>query len=111
MKRNLTIAAAAIIVVSCAKSEKSQPYDDEKAFFDAWIEINHPESVPTSLGAYLIEDNESQGEVHDPEEEPYVYVRYTVTDLEGNITSTNFEKVPSRWAYMTTPIISARRLG
>ena len=81
IKRNFTIAAAAIIVVSCAKSEKSQPYDDEKAFFDAWIEINHPESVSTSLGAYLIEDNESQGEVHDPEEEPYVYVRYTVTDL------------------------------
>ena len=93
IKRNFTIAAAAIIVVSCAKSEKSQPYDDEKAFFDAWIEINHPESVPTSLGAYLIEDNESQGEIYDPEEEPYVYVRYTVTDLEGNITSTNFEKV------------------
>lgn len=93
MKRNLTIAAIAIMAVSCAKSEKAEPYASEEVFFNAWMEVRHPDAVPTSLGAYILEDVESGGEVYDADKQPYVFVRYTVTDLEGSVTSTNVERI------------------
>lgn len=93
MKRNLTIAALAIIAVSCAKSEKVEPYADEELYFKAWVEINSPGAVPTSLGAFILDDEEGKGEAYNSEKYPYVYVRYTISDIEGNITSTNEKKI------------------
>lgn len=93
IKRNLTIATAALIALSCAKSEKSEPYADEQLYFEAWVAVHQPDAVPTSLGAYILEETAGDGEAYDLEEQPYVYVKYTVSDLDGNISSTNIEKV------------------
>ncbi|MDD6252566.1 MAG: FKBP-type peptidyl-prolyl cis-trans isomerase [Bacteroidales bacterium] len=94
--RNSLLASMAVIALAagCAKSEKTEPNEASKRYFDAWIQIKHPDVTPTELGVYIIDDQEGSGEQY--EEQAYVYVKYTVSSLDGTITSTSYDEVAKR---------------
>ena len=77
--------AAALAFTGCAKMASSGTNDANKRYFDAWMEINHPDARPTGLGIYILEDEPGTGAA--VKEGGYVYMDYTTTDLEGNISS------------------------
>ena len=77
--------AAAIAAASCAKTEATGPNDAYQRYFDAWMQVNHPEAKPTGIGIYIMEEQLGKGETVG--EEGFVLVDYRITDLEGNISS------------------------
>ena len=85
----LVIAAAAVLCVSCARSEQSGVNDANKRYFDAWMKINHPDAVRDGLGIYILEETVGTGiPAGKSDEYPYAYISYTTTDLDGNVTET-----------------------
>ena len=86
----LSLAALATIAGSCAKSDSTGQNDLNKKYFDAWIQTHHPEASKTGLGIYILQDTPGTGDlVSDYDTNPYVYATYTITDLDGNVTSTS----------------------
>ena len=90
MKKIIKTAAflgIALSAICCAKAVKEGPNDAEERYFKAWMEINHPDLLPVagSSGIYVLEEEEGDGVV--VQEDNYVYASYTVTDLQGNITT------------------------
>lgn len=81
----ISYLAAALISISCAKTETTGPNDAYQRYFEAWMQLNHPDAVPTGLGIYIMYDKPGEGAVVG--EEGYVLLDYKVTDLEGNISS------------------------
>ena len=41
------ILAAMVLAASCAKEGTSELNADNKAYFDAWMKVNHPSVSPT----------------------------------------------------------------
>ena len=78
----LTVAA---LVAGCAKDAPSGANDANKRYFDAWMEVNHPDAKPTGLGIYIIEETPGTG--IEVKKEGYAQIDYVITDLVGNITS------------------------
>ncbi|MBR2128114.1 MAG: FKBP-type peptidyl-prolyl cis-trans isomerase [Bacteroidales bacterium] len=104
MKKILISALYAIAVltsVSCAKHTSVGPNDGNKRYFDAWMQVNHPDAKPVGLGIYILEDKQGQGvEVGDA---GYVNLNYKVTDLENNISAyTDKETAKQLGDYDTT---------
>ena len=88
MKRILSVIsyiAAVFAAAGCAKAVQPGPNDANKRFLEAWMHVNHPDVKPTGLGIYVLEDVKGTGA--EVEENGFAIVDYTVTDLEGNITS------------------------
>ena len=87
-------AAVAILalVSSCAKETTTYENDDVKLYLDAWMSVNHPGVQPTGLGVYIIDDQPGSGEAV-TDDDYYYFIRYTATDLDGNISGTSEEKV------------------
>lgn len=88
MKKILKTAAFLAITLSaicCAKVVKEGPNDANVRYFNAWMQVNHPDVRPTGLGIYVIEEEEGNGA--EIKKDNYVYASYTITDLEGNITT------------------------
>lgn len=79
--------AAAVAIVGCAKEVTVGSNEANKRFFDAWIHVNHPDITPTELGVYILEEEEGSGAT--VEKDGFAMVDYTITDLDGNITSYN----------------------
>ena len=59
----LYLALAAMAVCGCAKSPTVGLNDATKRYFDAWMQVNHPNATPTALGSYIIESKEGTGAV------------------------------------------------
>lgn len=78
--------AIALSAVCCAKAVKEGPNDAEERYFNAWMEINHPDLKSSGSGIYIL-PGEIVGNGAEVKEDNYVYASYTVTDLEGNITT------------------------
>lgn len=88
MKRIINTAAyvfSALAVMCCAKAVQSGPNEANERYFNAWMEINHPEVSPTGLGIYVLEEEEGTGAT--VKEDGFIYADYIITDLEGNISS------------------------
>ncbi len=79
----LVLAGAAF---ACAKAVEAGPNEAEIRYFEAWMQVNHPDLQPTGLGIYVLEEEEGTGSVT-VEGDGFAYVDYVITDLEGNITS------------------------
>lgn len=77
--------AIALSAICCAKAVKVGPNEAEERYFNAWMKINHPDLEATGSGIYVLEETEGEGAVI--AEDNYVYANYTVTDLEGNIST------------------------
>ncbi len=86
-------AAAIILAVSCATEPTVPQNDANKRFIEAWISVNHPQAEASGLGIYILDDQPGNGSAIDKEDDLYVFVTTTVTDLEGNVTSTSSEKL------------------
>lgn len=78
-------AFAAVVAISCAKTVAPGPNDANKRFFDAWMTINHPGAERIGRGTYILEDTPGTGT--EVKKDGYVLMDYTVTDLDGKITS------------------------
>ena len=83
--KTFTYLALALAAAGCAKAVIEGPNDANQRDFNAWLENNYPDVKPVGLGIYVLEEEEGKGLVI--EKDNYVYVRYTATDLEGNIIS------------------------
>lgn len=97
MKKTLiiiTLAAAALSLSSCAKNNVLKPNDISKRYLDSWLKIYHPDAKLEADGIYLLNDTPGTGQaIGDVEAFPYLYLTYTKTDLDGNITETTDAKV------------------
>ena len=95
MKRNtiLLLALACIIAAGCAKEPKKDTKAADKAYFEALISLRYHDAEPTANGAYILEKEEGTGEGISSEDHPYIFVEYTATDIEGNVSTTTVEKV------------------
>ena len=88
MKRIFTTIlyiAAVFATASCAKTVTPSTNETDKMFLEAWMQVNHPTVKPTELGIYILEDEEGDGA--EVEKDGFAIVDYTITDLEGNISS------------------------
>lgn len=88
MKGLLTAAAvisAALFATGCAKNIATGPNEANKRYLDAWLQVNNVNVSPTGLGIYILEDTDGTGV--EVEKDGFVLLDYTITDLEGNISS------------------------
>mgnify|MGYP003298408883 CR=1 FL=1 len=53
--------AAALLLAGCAKTVKPGPNEANKRYFDAWMQLNHPEAEPSGLGIYVLENIDGDG--------------------------------------------------
>lgn len=81
-------AAAIVCAVSCAKEASTTKNEANQRYLEAWMSVNHPEASASGLGIYVLDDKTGSGEVIG-DEDYYVFTETTVTDLEGNVTSTS----------------------
>ena len=86
------ILAAMVLAASCAKEGTSELNADNKAYFDAWMKVNHPSVSPTGLGVYIIDDQPGTGAVID-DDVLYIRCEYSSMDLDGNYTGTTYESI------------------
>ncbi len=90
----VSVVLAACACVSCAKVQPSGKNDASKKFFDAWIKLYHPDAEKDPIGLYVLDEKQGGGiPAGDAKAYPYVYINYTVTDLEGNIADTSYPEV------------------
>ena len=82
---SLLLASAALAITGCAKYAISGINDANKRYFDAWMQMNHPDNEPSGLGIYILEDNPGTG--IQVKSNGYVLLDYTVYDLQGNIVT------------------------
>lgn len=95
------LAAAALLAASilalngCARTPVAEANVEAKRYFDAWMHINYPNATPTGIGIYIIENTDGSGPAYSSEAK-YAMLHYTTSDLEGNITNSNFESIVQR---------------
>lgn len=77
--------AAALLLAGCAKTVTPGPNEANKRYFDAWMQLNHPEAEPSGLGVYVLENIDGDG--IEVKEDGFALVDFKITDLEGNISS------------------------
>lgn len=82
---------ALTLLTACAKEDKSSSNEQSLQYIEAWVSENYPQHTKTSAGVYILEDSPSDGETYKGED--FVYVSYTVSSLNGDISSTTSEKV------------------
>ncbi len=82
----------ALMAIGCAKEVSPSTREQEKAYFDAWIGKYHPELKSTGLGVYIMDDQPGTGDAV-TDDDTFLFVDYTITDLEGNVSTTSLEKL------------------
>ena len=98
MKRNtiLLLALVGIVAAGCAKESKKDTKAADKTYFEALISLRYPDAEATENGAYILEKEEGAGEAISAEDNCYIFVDYTLTDIDGNVASTTVETVAQR---------------
>lgn len=82
----LACTATVLVTGSCAKQTSEGKNEAAKRYFDAWRSINYPEARKVDPGYYLISETTGNGKSVGTEDDNYfVRVRFTSTDLDGNI--------------------------
>ncbi len=82
---SLISAAAVLVIAGCAKQAVIGPNDANKRYFDAWMQLNHPDAQPVGFGIYILEDEPGTGV--EVKKDGYVRLDYVTTSLEGNISA------------------------
>jgi len=83
----IALLAIGAMAAGCAKSATTNANDGMKRSLDAWLGLNYPSVEATGDGIYILEETAGTGEAYDGDTHDYVYVDYTITDLEGTISS------------------------
>lgn len=90
--RGKSAAAAAFVAIvaaaGCAKQTETPANEAEKRYFDAWMEIHHPDVTPTEHWVYIIDEEKTSSTSPEALSKDYVFVTYTQKDLSGNISET-----------------------
>lgn len=95
----LSAAAIALISTACAKDADEVKNASAKRYFDAWMSVNNGTSFNvlyrTQRGAYIIEEEQGNGQTlnYSAEDTCYVFVEYTEYDLDGNVKNNNRESI------------------
>lgn len=79
---------AAMVLAGCAKTVPVEPNKANKDYFDAWMQLNYPDTdkiKQTGLGVYVIDEEEGNGAA--VTDNGYALVDYRILSLEGNISS------------------------
>ena len=82
--------AALALAGGCAQQETVGQNEAGKRFLEAWISQNHPGAKLSGHGIYILSEEPGSGPLVS-EADRYVFIDYTVTDLEGNISATTSE--------------------
>ena len=92
-----TLAAAAFLILpgGCAKETSTNTEDVAKSYVEAWMSVYHPGINPTGDGIYILDDKPGSGSVI-TDDDYYLFVNYTQTDLDGNISATTYEDISQR---------------
>jgi len=86
----LVFAAAAAVMVSCAKETSESNLEVSKRIFDSWMTVNGYDTItPTSVGIYITEDKPGTGKY--VTDSVYVFVKYSRFNMDGTISSHNQE--------------------
>ena len=91
MKKTIILIAAALAAVSCAKSVSLGTNELAKKYFDAWASQHCEGITPTPLGSYVLSYEDGDGVCID--DSLYLRMHYTITDLDGTISSSSREEV------------------
>ena len=87
------VAAANLAVLSgCATESSVDSSNVEKEYLKAWIGANHPGVSASGRGIYILEDKPGSGAAV-TDDDFYLFVEYTSTDLEGNVSATSSKKL------------------
>ena len=90
---SLGIAAIILAVLSgCAKESSVDTSNIDKEYLKAWIGANHPGASASGRGIYILEDEPGSGAAV-TDDDFYLFVEYTSTDLEGNVSATSSKKL------------------
>lgn len=94
--RRITIIGGCVALIAfiggCAKEVSTDTSHMAKDYFDAWMSVNHPGLKPSGLGIYILDDTPGTG-VTLTDDDIYVFAEYTVSDIDGNISSTTKESL------------------
>lgn len=89
--RNIILGGALILAAAgCAKNITTSSNEQTKLYIEAWLAKNHPSAKVEGNGIYVLEDIPGDGKQYNGE--TYAEIVYTVSDMNGNITSTLDEK-------------------
>lgn len=114
MKKNILIFlfAAVLMAAGCAKVETQGPNDANSRFMKAWMHVynqnNNTDIEPSGLGIYVLDETPGTGD-KTVTDNGYAIVEYTITDLDGNISSyTAAETAKKLGAYSETSYYGPR---
>lgn len=87
---------AALVLAGCAKETSTDTASAAKTYFQSWLQVHYPDAERAGNGIYILEDTPGDGETADIDTNPYAFVDFTVTDLDGTVASTTVESVAKR---------------
>jgi len=89
MKKGLTVISILIAALcSCSKDEGSATNDSAKYQFEAWVSKYYPSAQKTDWGAYVVSEEEGNGEeVGTWEDNQFVRIEYTARYFDGTVFS------------------------
>lgn len=94
------LLAASLCAASCAQEPTENVGELNKAVFEAWIQTHKEASwQETELGSWIISMEEGDVEnksVASIDDNPYLRIRYTVTDVNGKVSETTDEAISKR---------------
>ncbi len=96
MKRIFFLTMILLLSLSCAKTETVSSNAKSKRHFDAWLQTYCKEAWDNGakgFGYYLTPSKELAGAGDPVADSAWVYVRYTSSDMNGNITGSTEESV------------------
>lgn len=87
------IGASALmsLAAGCAKEATISSNEQTKTYIEAWVQVNHPDAVPSGAGIYILDDTPGDGKAYDGQ--TYPMISYTVRSMEGTISSTTEEDI------------------
>ena len=85
--RITTLIILATAFCGCAKTVSEGTNEAAKRYFDAWISLQDAPLERAGRGIYVYPESIVEGTGATVEKDGFAIIRYTCTDLEGNITS------------------------
>lgn len=82
---SILYTAAVLSIASCAKTDNPSTNETNQRYIEAWMHVHYPDVKPSGLGIYVLEEEKGTGT--EVEKDGFAIVDYTITDLEGNISS------------------------
>jgi len=93
IRKSLIASLAILVLAGCAKNSSESDSQANQNFISAWILTHYPDLQPTGIGYYILPEYEVKGSGKDLGDDSYIFLEYTKTDLDGNITYSTDEGI------------------